>query len=95
MILIMMVSFRRRILCFFVSENFNFFRSNFSGRITYDEVFKISVAIYALLGFHVTPTHNYKTYEEHARRVFAKLDENSVGYVTFDEFKDICLKVNN
>lgn len=90
-----MVSFFR----FFVSkisvENFILFRSDFTGRITYDEVFKISVAIYALLGFHVTPTHNYKTYEEHARRVFAKLDENSVGYVTFDEFKDICLKVNN
>lgn len=64
-----------------------------TGRITYDEVYKISVAIYALLGFHVTPTHNHKTYEEHARRVFTKLDRNSIGYVTFDEFKDICLKV--
>ncbi|XP_075678371.1 neuronal calcium sensor 1-like isoform X2 [Dermatophagoides pteronyssinus] len=71
---------------------FTLYDINHDDRITYDEVFKISVAIYALLGFHVTPTHNYKTYEEHARRVFAKLDENSVGYVTFDEFKDICLK---
>lgn len=66
-----------------------------TGRITYDEVYKMSVAIYALLGFHVTPAHNYKTYEEHARRMFAKLDQNSIGYVTFDEFKDICLKVIN
>ncbi|KAH7646258.1 A-type potassium channel modulatory protein KCNIP1 [Dermatophagoides farinae] len=71
---------------------FTLYDINHDGRITYDEVYKMSVAIYALLGFHVTPAHNYKTYEEHARRMFAKLDQNSIGYVTFDEFKDICLK---
>lgn len=52
------------------------------------------MAIYALLGFHVIPSHNLRTYEEHARQVFAGLDPNSNGFVTLEQFKEICLKVS-
>ncbi|KAI7695711.1 Kv channel-interacting protein 4 [Sarcoptes scabiei] len=71
---------------------FTLYDINRDGKITYDEVFRISVAIYALLGFHVIPSHNLRTYEEHARQVFAGLDPNSNGFVTLEQFKEICLK---
>ena len=65
-----------------------------TGKITYEEVLQLSIAIYALLGFHVMPSHNLKTYEEHAKKVFQKLDIKQEGFVTFDQFKEICLKVD-
>lgn len=65
-----------------------------TGKITYEEVLQISIAIYGLLGFNVAPAHNARTYEDHAKRVFAKLDTTKVGYITFDQFKEICLKVS-
>lgn len=71
---------------------FTLYDINKDGKITYEEVLQLSVAIYALLGFNVMPSHNAKTYEEHAKRVFQKLDTNRVGFVTFDQFKEICLK---
>ncbi|KAH9396556.1 Kv channel interacting protein 2 [Tyrophagus putrescentiae] len=65
---------------------------NKDGKITYEEVLQISIAIYGLLGFNVAPAHNLRTYEEHAKRVFAKLDTAKVGYITYDQFKEICIK---
>ena len=68
--------------------------SRHPAKITYDEVLQISIAIYALLGFNVAPAHNAKTYEEHARKVFKKLDTAKAGFITYDQFKEICLKVS-
>lgn len=63
--------------------------------MTFDEMVQISKAIYALLGCHVSPAHDNKTYEEHASRVFAKLDTNNKGYFTFEQFLEKCSQVIN
>jgi Ca2+-binding EF-hand superfamily protein len=54
---------------------------------------QISVAIYALLGCNVSPAHDLKTCEEHANKVFGKLDVQRNGYITFEQFMEICIKV--
>lgn len=72
---------------------FRLYDTNQDGKITLDEVTQISTAIYALLGCNVAPQHDESTYAEHATRVFAKLDVNNVGYVTFEQFKSLCEQV--
>ena len=71
---------------------FTLYDINKDGKITFDEVLQISIAVYALLGFQVYPVHNGKTYETHAKKVFKKLDTKQTGSVTFEQFKDVCLK---
>ncbi|CAG2173063.1 unnamed protein product, partial [Oppiella nova] len=61
-------------------------------RITVDELVQISVAIYALLGCNVSPAYDMKTCEEHANKVFERLDVHKNGYITYDQFMEICLK---
>ena len=71
---------------------FTLYDINKDGKISYEEVLQISIAIYALLGFQVYPVHNGKTYESHAKKVFKKLDSKQTGFVTFEQFKDVCLQ---
>ncbi|RWS04096.1 Ca2+ sensor Calsenilin-like protein, partial [Dinothrombium tinctorium] len=69
---------------------FKLYDINGDGLLTLDEIVEISKAIYALLGFYVSPAHDQRTVDEHAQRVFRKLDIENAGYVTFDQFMDIC-----
>ncbi|RWS28533.1 Ca2+ sensor Calsenilin-like protein, partial [Leptotrombidium deliense] len=72
---------------------FKLYDINGDGLLTVDEIIEISKAIYSLLGFYVSPAHDQKTIEEHGQRVFRKLDVNNIGFVTFEQFMDICSKV--
>lgn len=75
--------------------NFNWLIQNWTtGRITIDELIEISIAVYALLGCNVSPAYDLKTCEDHANKVFSKLDVHNNGYITFDQFLEICLKVS-
>ncbi|XP_053212272.1 Kv channel-interacting protein 4-like [Panonychus citri] len=71
---------------------FKLYDINSDGALTCDEIVEISRAIYALLGYYVSPGHDSKTCEDHGYRVFQKLDIQSKGYITFDEFLQVCSK---
>lgn len=70
---------------------FKLYDINMDGKITLDEVLQISIATFALLGSQVMPVHNFKTYEEHARKVFKRLDREGKGAISFEAFRDVCL----
>ncbi|XP_015789645.1 calcium and calcium/calmodulin-dependent serine/threonine-protein kinase isoform X2 [Tetranychus urticae] len=71
---------------------FKLYDINGDGYLTADEIIEISRAIYALLGYYVSPGHDSKTCEDHGYRVFQKLDTQGKGYITFDEFLLVCSK---
>lgn len=67
---------------------------NSDGKVTLDEMEEISKAIYSLLGYYVTPVYDKKTSSDHAKRVFEKLDPHHKGYVSLQEFLDVCSNVS-
>lgn len=74
---------------------FNLYDINGDGKITKEEMYEITTAIYLMLGQFTEPTVEEDTSKDHADRVFQKLDLNNDGIVTFDEFADICLRDDN
>ncbi|XP_023232729.1 A-type potassium channel modulatory protein KCNIP1-like [Centruroides vittatus] len=74
---------------------FNLYDINGDGKITKEEMYEITTAIYLMLGQFTEPTVEEDTSKDHADRVFQKLDLNNDGVVTFDEFVDICLRDDN
>ena len=61
--------------------------------LTLNEVEEISRSVYALLGQYVTPKYDRKTSDDHAKKVFAKLDPQGRGFVSKEDFVRICLEV--
>lgn len=74
---------------------FRLYDINGDGKLTIDEIEEISRAIYGLLGFYVAPSHDEATCEEHAERVFKKLDKFEQGFVTLEQFLEVCLHVSH
>ncbi|KAG8191395.1 hypothetical protein JTE90_006136 [Oedothorax gibbosus] len=62
------------------------------GRVTAGEMRTITGAVYAMLGPATLPTAAPETPDQHADRVFARLDPNRNGYVTIDDFLETCQK---
>ncbi|XP_074594827.1 A-type potassium channel modulatory protein KCNIP1-like [Brevipalpus obovatus] len=71
---------------------FRLYDINGDNVLTVDEIIEISKAIYALLGFYVSPAHDQRTCDEHGYKVFQRLDPMGKGFVTFNEFIEICSK---
>ncbi|KAI1303623.1 Kv channel-interacting protein 1 [Halotydeus destructor] len=74
---------------------FRLYDLNGDGLLTLDELTEISRAIYGLLGFYVSPGHDHRTVDHHARRVYQKLDADNVGHVTLDQFLLVCTEDSN
>lgn len=68
---------------------------NNDGKITLDEVEEIARAIYALLGYYVSPSYDRKTSDERAKQLFSKLDPHNQSFVTKDDFIRICSRVSS
>ena len=66
---------------------------NEDGKLTLNEVEEITKSVYALLGYYVSPTYDRRTSDEHARKVFAKLDPPGRGFVSKEDFVRICSEV--
>lgn len=71
---------------------FRLYDINGDNVLTVDEIIEISKAVFALLGFYVSPAHDQRTCDEHGYKVFQRLDPLGKGFVTFNEFIDICSK---
>lgn len=72
---------------------FKLYDINEDGILTIDEIMLISKAIYGLLGIYVKPAHDIHTVEKHGNQIFQKFDQTSQGYITFEQFMDVCLRV--
>ena len=66
---------------------------NSDERITLDEVEEIARAIYALLGYYVSPPYDRRTSQDRARLLFSKLDPHNKSFVTKDDFIRLCSRV--
>ena len=64
------------------------------GKLTLNEIQEIARAIYNLLGYYVTPPYDKVTSDQHAARIFTKLDRSRKGFLLKDEFVDICSRVS-
>jgi Ca2+-binding EF-hand superfamily protein len=42
----------------------------------------------------VVPAHDRSTYLEHGQHVFEKLDRQKRGYITLQQFLDVCMNVS-
>ena len=56
---------------------------------------EISRAVYALLGYYVSPSYDRATSDEQAKKVFAKLDPRGKGFVSKEDFVKVCSEVRN
>ena len=64
------------------------------GKLTLNEIQEIARAIYNLLGYYVTPPYDKATSDQHAARIFTKLDRSRKGFLLKDEFVEICSRVS-
>lgn len=64
-------------------------------KVTLDEVEEITRAVYALLGYYVTPPYDKKTSDDRAKELFSKLDPYNKSFVTREDFINICSRVCN
>ena len=64
-------------------------------KITLDEVEEITRAVYALLGYYVTPPYDKNTSDDRAKELFSKLDPYNKSFVTREDFINICSRVCN
>lgn len=72
---------------------FNLYDVNGDGVITKDDLSRIIISVYDLLGKSVDPVVDEATYRQHIDRVFGKLDITGSGAVTLDDFLEACTKV--
>jgi Ca2+-binding EF-hand superfamily protein len=66
---------------------------NNDDKITLEEVEEIARAIYALLGYYVSPPYDRQTSDDRARQLFSKLDPYNKSFVTKDDFIRLCSRV--
>lgn len=74
---------------------FSLYDVNGDGIITKDDLSRIVIAVYDLLGKAVDPAVDENTYRDHIDKVFAKFDLNDDGVVTLDEFVTVCTQVSS
>ncbi|XP_018497113.2 Kv channel-interacting protein 1 [Galendromus occidentalis] len=76
---------------------FNLYDINGDGCITRDEMMEIIHSVYSLNADNSPegPNGTNEVPQQHANRVFQKLDANNDGIVTFDEFVSTCLSDQN
>lgn len=59
--------------------------------ITLDELSRIFFAVYRLLGDNVDVKHDQLTYEQEAEKLYRKMDRNSAGAITREQFYEYCI----
>ncbi|OQV24631.1 putative Kv channel-interacting protein 1 [Hypsibius exemplaris] len=69
---------------------FNLYDINGDGYISPDEMLEIVKSIYDMLGKRSHPSVDDDTAQDHADRIFRKMDLNDDGLVTFEEFQEVC-----
>ncbi|KAI2803987.1 Kv channel-interacting protein 4 [Blomia tropicalis] len=71
---------------------FSLYDVNGDGVITKDDLSRIIISVYDLMGKCVDPVIDESTYKEHIDKVFMKLDLNNDGIITLEEFIEACTK---
>jgi len=67
---------------------FQLYDINNDGRITYDEMMSIVEAIYKMVGSMVKLPEDEDTPEKRVNKIFASMDKDKDGQLTFDEFRE-------
>lgn len=75
-----------------ISFVFKLYDLNNDNVITIDELSKIFLAVYRLLGDNVNQKHDQSTYEEQAERLYNKIDPQQTGSITKEQFMEYCIK---
>lgn len=70
---------------------FRLYDLNGDNVITLDELSKIFFAVYRLLGDNVNQKHDQNTYEEQAEKLYRKIDHQSTGSITKEQFYEYCI----
>ncbi|XP_046910307.2 A-type potassium channel modulatory protein KCNIP1 isoform X1 [Dermatophagoides farinae] len=71
---------------------FSLYDVNCDGVISKDDLSRVIISVYDLLGKSVQPQVDESTYKQHIDRVFKKLDLNNDGIVTYEIFVEACKK---
>uniref|UniRef100_A0A3P9LS11 Kv channel interacting protein 2 n=1 Tax=Oryzias latipes TaxID=8090 RepID=A0A3P9LS11_ORYLA len=74
---------------------FNLYDLNKDGCITKEEMTDIMFSIYDMMGRCTYPSMKVNAPKEHVESFFQKMDSNSDGVVTIEEFLDTCQKDEN
>ncbi|XP_052225494.1 Kv channel-interacting protein 4-like isoform X1 [Dreissena polymorpha] len=74
---------------------FNLYDVNGDGIITKDEMVNIVGAIYEMMGRFTLPAIDEYSAREHAEKVFQKMDLNTDGVISFEEFMETCRMDDN
>lgn len=69
---------------------FSLYDVNGDGAICRNDLSRIIISIYDLMGKSVDPPVDESTYKEHIDRVFEKLDLNNEGVITWENFLQAC-----
>lgn len=77
---------------FYPSNSFVFRLYDINGDnvITVDELSRIFLAVYRLLGDNVNQKHDQKTYEAEAEKFYRKIDSEQTGFITRKQFLEYC-----
>lgn len=59
--------------------------------LTLDELSRIFLAVYRLLGDNVNQKHNQITYEAQAEKLYKKIDLKQTGAITREQFMEYCI----
>ncbi|KAF7490550.1 Kv channel-interacting protein 4 [Sarcoptes scabiei] len=71
---------------------FSLYDVNCDGIISKDDLSRVIISVYDLLGKSVYPQVDEATYKHHIDRVFKKFDLNNDGLVTYEVFMEACQK---
>lgn len=74
---------------------FRLYDLNGDNVITLDELSKVFFAVYRLLGDNVNEKHDQLTYDEQAEKLYKKIDTNSTGSITKEQFVEYCINDPN
>ncbi|GAU94193.1 hypothetical protein RvY_06015 [Ramazzottius varieornatus] len=69
---------------------FNLYDINGDGYISPEEMLAIVTSIYEMLGRRAEPPIEEDTAQQHADRIFHKMDLNQDGLISFAEFQEVC-----
>lgn len=63
--------------------------------ITLDELSKVFFAVYRLLGDNVNEKHDQLTYDVQAEKLYKKIDKDSTGSISKEQFVEYCISDPN
>lgn len=63
--------------------------------ITLDELSKVFFAVYRLLGDNVNEKHDQLTYDVQAEKLYKKIDKDSTGSISKEQFVKYCISDPN